>query len=115
MKRVLEPRAATPQRRLDAVATLAAAGVPVGVMIAPVIPGLTDHELPAILKAVAEAGARNAGFVPLRLPHGVSSLFDEWLQRHYPDRRDKVLNRVREMRGGKLNDPNFGSRMRGAG
>jgi DNA repair photolyase len=115
LQRVLEPRAATPQRRLDAVATLAAAGVPVGVMVAPVIPGLTDHELPAILKAVAEAGARNAGFVPLRLPHGVGSLFDEWLQRHYPDRRDKVLNRVREMRGGKLNDPNFGSRMRGAG
>ena len=115
LQRVLEPRAATPQRRLDAVATLAADGVPVGVMVAPVIPGLTDHELPAILKAVAEAGARNAGFVPLRLPHGVGSLFDEWLQRHYPDRRDKVLNRVREMRGGKLNDPNFGSRMRGAG
>jgi DNA repair photolyase len=115
LQRVLEPRAATPERRLDALAKLSAAGVPVGVMVAPVIPGLTDHELPAILKAAAEAGARSAGFVPLRLPHGLGTLFSDWLERHVPDRREKVLNRVREMRGGKLNDPNFVSRMRGSG
>ncbi len=115
LQRVLEPRAATPERRLDALAKLSAAGVPVGVMVAPVIPGLTDHELPAILKAAAEAGARTSGFVPLRLPHGLGALFGDWLERHVPDRREKVLNRVREMRGGKLNDPNFVSRMRGSG
>jgi DNA repair photolyase len=115
LQRVMEPRAATPARRLDAIATLAAAGVPVGVLVAPVVPGLTDHELPAILKAAAEAGARTAGFVPLRLPYGLGALFDAWLERHFPDRREKVLNRVREMRGGKLNDSGFGSRMRGEG
>jgi DNA repair photolyase len=115
LQRILEPRAATPERRLDAIAKLTAAGVPVGVMVAPVIPGLTDHELPAILKAAAEAGARSAGFVPLRLPHGLGALFSDWLERHVPDRREKVLNRVREMRGGRLNDPNFVSRMRGSG
>jgi DNA repair photolyase len=115
LQRVLEPRAATPERRLDAIATLAAAGVPVGVLVAPVIPGLTDHELPAILKAAAAAGARSAGFVPLRLPHGLKDLFAAWLERHVPDQKEKVLNRVREMRGGKLNDPNFGTRMRGEG
>lgn len=115
LQRVMEPRAATPARRLDAIATLAAAGVPVGVLVAPVVPGLTEHELPRILKAAAEAGARTAGFVPLRLPYGLGSLFDAWLERHFPDRREKVLNRVREMRGGKLNDSGFGTRMRGEG
>lgn len=113
--RRMEPRTSAPTRRLAAVAALAAAGVPVGVMVAPVVPGLTDHEMPAILQAAADAGAMFAGYVPLRLPLGVKDLFADWLARHYPDRRDKVLNRVRELRGGKLNDANFGSRMRGAG
>ena len=115
LQRVMEPRAATPARRLDAVATLAKAGVPVGVLVAPVVPGLTDHELPAILKASAEAGARTATYVPLRLPYGLAELFESWLETHFPDRKEKVLHRVREIRGGKLNDPNFVSRMRGEG
>ncbi len=111
----MEPRTATPQRRLEAVRTLSGAGIPVGVMVAPVIPGLTDHEIPSILEAARDAGATAAGFVLLRLPHGVSEIFAGWLERHYPNRRDKVLNRVREMRGGTLNDSRFGSRMRGEG
>jgi DNA repair photolyase len=111
----MEPRAASPRRRLMAVKALADAGVPVGVMVAPVVPGLTDQEIPQILKAAAEHGARFAGYVPLRLPFVVKDLFAEWLEQHYPDRRDKVLNRVRAMRDGKLNDSNFGTRMRGSG
>jgi len=112
---VMEPRASRPQRRLDAVRTLAAAGIPVGVMVAPIVPGLTDHEVPAILKAAAEAGAVTAGRTVVRLPHGVKNLFSDWLAAHFPDRKEKVLNRVRAMRDGKLNDPNFGSRMSGEG
>jgi DNA repair photolyase len=115
LQRVMEPRASTPARRLDAVRELTAAGIPVGVLVAPVIPGLTDHELPAILQAAADAGARSAGFVPLRLPYGLSDLFEQWLETHFPTRKEKVLHRIREIRGGKLNDPNFGSRMRGEG
>ena len=83
--------------------------------MAPVIPGLTDHEMPAILKAVAKAGAAYAGYVPLRLPYGVAPLFEEWLTLHAPLQKEKILNRVREIRGGRLNDPNFGSRLRGEG
>lgn len=115
LQRVLEPRTSVPARRLDAIEQLARAGVPVGIMTAPIIPGLNDHELPAILHAAAERGARWAGFVPLRLPHGVAPLFEQWLETHFPDRKTKVLNRVREMRGGKLNDSRFRSRMRGEG
>jgi len=111
----LEPRASPPGRRLAAIEELTQAGVPVYASIAPVIPGLTDHEMPALLEAAARAGAQGAGYVPLRLPWGVAPLFEEWLERHFPDRRDKVLGRVRAMRGGKLNDPRFGSRMRGEG
>jgi DNA repair photolyase len=85
------------------------------VLAAPVVPGLTDHELPAIIAAAAAAGARHAGYVLLRLPHAVKSLFTTWLENHFPDRRDKVLNRIRSLRGGELNDPRFGSRMRGEG
>jgi len=84
-------------------------------MVAPVIPGLTDHEIPKILEAAAAAGARRAGFLLLRLPHGVAPLFDDWLKRHYPARSRKVLARIRELRGGRLNDPRFGSRMGGEG
>ena len=115
LQRVLEPRASTPERRLEAIHRLSEAGVPTGVMVAPVIPGLTDHELPAILEAAAKAGARSAGFTPLRLPLGVADLFEQWLDTHFPERKHKVLGRLREMRGGKLNDSQFGSRMRGKG
>ncbi len=111
----LEPRASPPVRRLAAVRELAEAGVPVGVLVAPIIPGLTDHEGPAILAAAAEAGASYVGWTMLRLPYGVSSLFEEWLERHYPLKKEKVLSHIREMRGGKLNDKEFGSRMRGQG
>jgi DNA repair photolyase len=115
LQRVMEPRTSTPSRRLAAIELLARHGIPVGVMVAPVIPGLTDHELPAILEAAAGAGARHASYIPLRLPHGVADLFQDWLERNFPDRKNRVLNRVREIRGGKLNDANFGSRMRGQG
>jgi DNA repair photolyase len=112
---VLEPRAARPAARLEAVAELRRAGVPAGVLVAPVIPGLNDHEIPSVLAAAAEAGARHAGYVVLRLPHGVADLFAAWLERHFPDGKEKVLGRIRDMRGGHLNDPRFGRRMRGEG
>jgi DNA repair photolyase len=115
LARLMEPRASQPVARLDAIRTLARAGVPVGVMVAPVIPGLTDHEMPAILQQAAAAGARCAGFVPLRLPGAVAGIFERWLEQHFPDRKQKVLGRIRSIRQGKLNDPNFGSRMRGDG
>jgi len=115
LARELEPRASQPKRRLWAIEQLAAAGIPTGSLVAPVIPGLTDHEMPAIISAVAGAGARIAGFVPLRLPFGVAPLFEEWLTVHRPLQKEKILNRVRDMRDGRLNDPNFGSRMRGQG
>jgi DNA repair photolyase len=115
LQRRMEPRTSSPAKRLEAIERLAAAGVPVGVMVAPVIPGLTDHELPAILRAVADAGARTAGFVILRLPFAVSSLFEDWLAAHYPDRAAKVVGLIRGLRGGKLYDSAYGSRMRGEG
>ena len=115
LQRVMEPRTSTPKRRLAAVEALAKAGIPVRVLAAPMIPGLNDHELPAILKAAANAGARASSFIPLRLPWALKELFDTWLATHFPDRREKVLHRIREIRGGKLNDPSFGSRMRGEG
>lgn len=111
----LEPRASLPAHRLAAIEALSRAGIPTGVMVAPIIPALTDHETPAILTAAASAGAQFAGSVVLRLPHGLGPLFEEWLVRHFPDRKEKVLNRVRALRDGQLNDPNFGSRMRGTG
>jgi DNA repair photolyase len=115
LARELEPRASQPGRRLAAIEALAAAGIPVGALIAPVIPGLTDHEMPSIISAAAKAGAVAAGYVPLRLPYGVAPLFEEWLTLHRPLQKEKILNRVREIRGGRLNDPGFGSRMRGSG
>ncbi len=115
LQRVMEPRAAAPARRLDAVRALAEAGVPVGVLIGPVIPGLNDHEIPRILEAAAGAGAGFASYVALRLPHGVKELFAGWLERHFPDRKEKVLGRVREMRGGKLYDSRYHVRGRGEG
>ncbi len=115
LARHLEPRASTPARRLAAIAALAEAGIPVGVMIAPIIPGLTDHEIPALLKAAAQAGARFAGHTIVRLPYGVAELFSQWLEDYYPERKNKVLNRIRSMRQGKLNDARWKSRMRGEG
>ncbi len=112
---VMEPRASRPARRLAAIEALSQAGVPVGFLLAPMIPGLTDSEAPAIVQAAVRAGASFGGYVPLRLPHAVKSLFESWLEQHYPERKDKVLNRIRAIRGGKLNDPNFNSRMRGEG
>jgi len=94
---------------------LASARIPVGVLVAPVIPGLTDHEMPGILEACAKAGAVAAGYVPLRLPYGLAPLFEEWLGIHAPLQKEKVLHRVREIRGGAMNDPNFSSRMQGEG
>jgi DNA repair photolyase len=115
LRRALEPRTSTPELRLDAIARLSAAGIPAGVMVAPVIPGLNDHEIPAILARAAQAGATSAGYVLLRLPYAVSPLFDAWLERHAPEARNKVLGRIQDLRGGRLNDPRFGSRMRGEG
>ena len=115
LRRTMEPRAATAERRLDAVARLNQAGIPTGVMVAPVIPGLNDHEIPRILEAAAGVGARFASYTLVRLPHAVKELFAAWLERNYPDAANKVLGRIRDIRGGKLNDPNFGSRMRGNG
>jgi DNA repair photolyase len=115
VQRVMEPRASIPARRLGAIRVLADAGIPVGVNVAPVVPGLTDHELPAILEAAAHAGASFAGYILLRLPYGVKDIFSEWLGQHFPDRKEKVLNRVRELRGGKLNDSRFEVRGRGEG
>ncbi len=113
--RVMEPRAATPSRRIDTIAALHAAGVPVSVLAAPMIPGLTDHELEAILAAARDAGADRAGYTLVRLPWEIKTLFEEWLLETFPDRARKVLNHIRESRGGKLNDGNFGSRMVGEG
>ncbi len=115
LSRVMEPRASIPTRRLEAIRELADAGIPTGVNVAPVVPGLTDHEMPAIIAAAVNAGAKFSGYVPLRLPFAVKDLFEEWLSRNFPDRKEKVLNRIRAIRGGKLNDPNFNSRMEGKG
>jgi len=114
-KRTLEPRTASPQARLRAVRELNAAGVPAGVMVAPVIPAITDHEMESILEEAAGAGARWAGYVLLRLPYEVKDLFRDWLQEHFPDRAAHVMALINDMRGGRDNDPNFGSRMRGTG
>ena len=115
LKRRLEPRAAAPLARLRTLRELSAAGVPCGVLVAPVIPALTDHELEGILAAAAEAGVRWAGYVLLRLPYEIKDLFTEWLAQHYPERAEHVMSLIRAMRGGRANDPNFGSRMRGTG
>ena len=111
----LEPRATRPDQRLKAIRALADAGIPVGVMVAPIIPGLTDHELPAILDAAAAAGARRASYVMLRLPHSVKDLFSRWLEEQLPGKKDRVLERVRSIRGGQLNVSDWGKRMKGEG
>jgi DNA repair photolyase len=115
LARVMEPRAATPERRLDAVRRLTAAGVPTIVMFAPVIPGLNDHELEGVLQRAAEAGAFGAGYVVLRLPLEIKDLFREWLAANVPDRASRVMSLVRQMRGGKDYDAQWGQRMKGDG
>jgi DNA repair photolyase len=115
LSRILEPRAASPQRRLRTVRTLVAAGVPVRVNVAPVIPFINEPEIEAIIEAAAEAGVTNAHYTVVRLPWEVSPLFEEWLRTHFPDRAQRVMNRIREMRGGRSNDARFGTRMTGVG
>ena len=115
LARTMEPRTATPRARLRAVRELSAAGVPVRVLIAPIIPGLNDSEIPAILEAAKEAGASGAGTIMLRLPWTVAPVFLEWLERTHPEKKDRVEGRIRAMRGGKLNDPRFEERMTGSG
>ena len=115
LARDMEPRASAPYRRLDAIKKLADAGVPVGVMTAPMIPGLNDHEMEAILEKATEAGATRAGFTVLRLPLEIKDLFDEWLRANRPDRAEKVLSLIRQMRGGALYQAEFGLRMKGEG
>jgi len=115
LRGVMEPRTSPPQARLAAIEALSQAGIPVGVLVAPVIPGLTDHEIPSLVKAAAQAGAQAASYVLLRLPHAVAHLFEQWLARHFPQKQEKVLNRVRAMRGGELYESAFGKRMSGEG
>jgi DNA repair photolyase len=115
LARVMEPRAATPERRLSAIRGLAEAGVPTIVMFAPVIPGLNDHELEAVLRRAAEAGAVGAGYVALRLPLEIKDLFREWLDAKLPDRSQRVMSLVRQMRGGRDYDAKWGQRMKGEG
>ena len=115
LARTLEPRAASPRRRVDAIRALASAGVPCGVMVAPLIPALTDQLLEHVLEAASNAGATMAGWILLRLPNEVRPLFKEWLAFHYPQRAEHVISIVRQSRGGRENDPNFGSRMTGSG
>ena len=115
LARTMEPRASTPAKRLEAMRMLGEAGVPVGVMVAPVVPGLTDHEMESILEAASAAGAGRAGYVVLRLPREVRELFLEWLAVHAPNKAARVVSLLQGMRGGALNDPRFGSRMTGAG
>jgi DNA repair photolyase len=115
IKRTLEPRTASPQARLRIIEQLAKAEVPVGVLVAPVIPAITDHEMEGILEACAGVGATTAGYVLLRLPWEVKDLFREWLAEHYPDRAQHVMSLINQARGGKDNDPNFGTRMSGVG
>lgn len=115
LARKLEPRTASPSMRLQAIRELSRRGIPVGLNLAPVIPGLTDQEIPALLKAAADNGATGAAFSPVRLPGAVEPLFTEWIRRTYPDRAEKVINRIKSIHEGKLNDARFGSRMTGTG
>jgi DNA repair photolyase len=115
LARRMEPRAPQPERRLEAISALTAAGVPVGVMVGPIIPGLNDREMPRIIEAAAQAGARSASWVMLRLAKPLDTLFDRWLTANYPDRRAHVLHRIQDVRAGRLNDSTFGVRKRGTG
>lgn len=111
----LEPRASAPHRRIQAIATLTAAGIPVSVLVAPIIPAITDSYIEAIVEQAAAAGAVSAGYTVIRLPWELKGLWEDWLDTHYPERKQHVLNLIRDIRGGELNDPDFGTRMRGQG
>jgi DNA repair photolyase len=111
----LEPRTSSGERRLKAIETLSQAGIPTGILISPIIPGLNDVEIPQLLKSAAAAGARFAHYTLVRLPHGVADLFEGWLKEHFPDRHAKVMNKIKEMHRGKRNDSRFGHRMEGEG
>lgn len=113
--RTLEPRAPHPERRLEAIAQLAQAGIPVTANMSPIIPAINDHEIESVVARVAAAGARDINYILVRLPHEVAPLFRAWLDAHHPDRAAKVMAIIRDLRGGRDNDPNFGSRMRGQG
>lgn len=115
LARVMEPRTSPPEKRLETIRTLADAGVSVGINAAPIIPGLTDEELPKLIEAGAEAGANHAAYIMVRLPGAVKELFIDWLEREFPDRKDKVLNQIRSVRDGELNNSEFGKRMKGEG
>ena len=115
LQRLLEPRTSSSLARLDAIKQLRSAGIPTGVMVAPVIPGLTDHEVPKILDACAKAGAQFAGYTIVRLPWAVAPLFEHWLDEHFPDRKEKVLGRIRHLRGNRLNNSQWHTRMSGEG
>ena len=115
LARRLEPRASLPRHRLEAIRKLHSRGIAVSVLVAPVIPGLNEHEIPAILAAARRAGAIHAGYALLRLPHGVKEIFSDWLAENLPDARERILSRIRDVRGGSLNDSRFGIRMRGEG
>jgi len=115
LQRVLEPRTSSPQARLEAIRQLRSAGIPTGVMVAPIIPGLTDHEVPKILDACAKAGAQFAGYTIVRLPWAVAPLFEHWLEEHFPERKEKVLGRIRDVRQNRLNNSQWHTRMTGEG
>jgi DNA repair photolyase len=115
LQRVLEPRTSSPQARLDAISQLCSAGIPTGVMVAPIIPGLTDHEVPTIMEACAKAGAQFAGYTIVRLPWAVAPLFEHWLEEHFPERKEKVLGRIRDLRNNRLNNFQWHTRMTGEG
>jgi DNA repair photolyase len=115
LARKMEPRASTPQRRLEAIRLLSSPGIPTGVMVAPIIPGLTDHEIEPILEATAEAGAKTTGYVMLRMPLEIKGLARQWLNENVPDRATKVIAQLQDSRGGKDYDAAFGTRMRGSG
>jgi DNA repair photolyase len=115
LARTMEPRTSSPDRRIKVIRELSDAGIPVTAMIAPIIPGLTDHEVPELLKTVADAGAHGAGYTIIRLPYANKELFMQWLEHHYPHKKKKVRHRIESLRGGKLNVSEFGERMRGRG
>lgn len=115
LKRRMEPRTAAPSTRLRIIRELTAAGVPAGIILGPVIPFVNDHELEAILEAASDAGGTRASWIMLRLPHEIAELFEDWLRRHFPDRASHVMNRIRDLRGGKVYDSTFGIRMTGQG
>jgi DNA repair photolyase len=115
LRRVLESRTSPPVARLRTIEKLTAAGIPVGVMTAPIIPAINDHEIPKLIAAAASAGARYAAYVAVRLPYANKDLFEGWLDEHFPDRKEKVLNQIKSLRDGKLNSSEFGQRMKGTG